>query len=338
MGILMEGLQREEGIVLPSRDWKLTDSMETIKQELELICEREPFVWGKAVANYGDSNDLHDGIDKCLRHFELLRTHRDWKDCDNVFAVVLTDLKHAANDADTSGLVGNVDSNDTTDDNMIIDVSSTMEPAMTTRHNANHDNKDKSTTAAAASSYHVVNGDGEEEEDEDKQRSVSLLNDLRNKLPYLYLHLHDLDVAVGNKPIESIFWERRLSELSKFELQISQTKLWSTVPKHFYSLESDDPQSVFHVSNPKETIRFFCGFDPYRCQTLYPKDAEHDKEESLFSYTPGDDINGATGGTGNNTALRVYLYSRQSGRLIKFKTDPRYVLHFTIKMCSTSIL
>ena len=45
----MEGLQRDEGIVLPSRDWKLTDSMETIKQELESICEREPFVWGKAV-------------------------------------------------------------------------------------------------------------------------------------------------------------------------------------------------------------------------------------------------------------------------------------------------
>ena len=57
----MQDLQRDDGIVLPSRDWLLYDSnnnnndnynggmsMEDIKHELEVLCiEKEPHVWGK---------------------------------------------------------------------------------------------------------------------------------------------------------------------------------------------------------------------------------------------------------------------------------------------------
>ena len=106
-----------------------------------------------------------------------------------------------------------------------------------------------------------------DEEDEDAQRSTSLLTTLRDKLPYLYLHLHDLDIQVQGKSIESIYWERRLAELSMFELQISQTELWSKISKARYS--PNNVKSVYDIDNPSQIVRFFCGFDPYRCQNQW---------------------------------------------------------------------
>jgi hypothetical protein len=188
------------------------------------------------------------------------------------------------------------------------------------------------STSSSASTYLVMKEGGDDDADEDEQRSLSLLNDLRNKLPFLYLHLHDLDIAVENKSIESVYWERRLSELSKFQLSISQTKLWSKLNKEFYTQAFiDDERSVYHISNPNETIRFFCGFDPYRCQNqhiAYMNDVDGGDDDggAITSYIPGGNAGFAAGG--NNSALKIFLYSRQSGRLIKVQNDPRCVLLF----------
>ena len=268
-----------------------------------------------------------------MRHFDLLRTHRDWKDYDNVFAVVLTNLKHAAYTGGENNSDGS--SNDNSDGKI---VDAPKGPAMARRSTTAAAAKDDAaadaddtpcpskpeSASSSASTYLVIKEGGDDDADEDEQRSLSLLNDLRNKLPYLYLHLHDLDVAVENNSIESVYWERRLSELSKFEYTISQKHLWSKVNKEFYTQKFiDDERSVYHISNPNETIRFFCGFDPYRCQNQHVDD-DDDDGGAITSYIPGGSAGFAAGG--NNAALKIFLYSRQSGRLIKAQNDPRYVL------------
>ena len=293
----------------------------------------------KAVLEYSDdSDDISDGIDKCLRHFDLLRTHRDWKDYDNVFAVVLTNLKHAAY---TGGENNSDGSSNDNSDGKIVDApkgpamarrSTTAAAAAAAKDDADADADADDTpcpskpesAVSSTSTYLVIKEGGDDDTDEDEQRSLSLLNDLRNKLPYLYLHLHDLDVAVENKSIESIYWERRLSELSKFEYTISQKYLWSKIDREFYTQKFiDDERSVYHISNPNETIRFFCGFDPYRCQNQHV-DGGDDDSGAITSYIPGGSAGVEAGG--NNSALKIFLYSRQSGRLIKVQNDPRYVL------------
>ena len=268
-----------------------------------------------------------------MRHFDLLRTHRDWKDYDNVFAVVLTNLKHAAYTGEENNSDG---SNNDNSDEKIVDAP--KGPAMARRSTTAAAAKDDAaadaddtpcpskpeSASSSASTYLVIKEGGDDDADEDEQRSLSLLNDLRNKLPYLYLHLHDLDVAVENKSIESIYWERRLSELSKFEYTISQKYLWSKIDREFYTQKFiDDERSVYHISNPNETIRFFCGFDPYRCQNQHG-DGDDDDSGAITSYIPGGCAGFAA--SGNNSALKIFLHSRQSGRLIKVQNDPRYVL------------
>ena len=172
----------------------------------------------KAVLEYSDdSDDISDGIDKCLRHFDLLRTHRDWKDYDNVFAVVLTNLKHAAYTGEENNSDG---SNNDNSGEKIVDAPkgpamarrSTTAAAAAAKDDAAADADDTpcpskpESASSSASTYLVIKEGGDDDADEDEQRSLSLLNDLRNKLPYLYLHLHDLDVAVENNSIESVYW------------------------------------------------------------------------------------------------------------------------------------
>ena len=308
------------------------------------MCQQEPLVWGKAIREYGDSEesqndntaDVLEGIDNCLRQFEVLLNHRDWKEYENVFAVVLTNLKHAAYDG------GEGENNN----NEVILINTATEPAKTCRSISiaaskdvtiaePYDDDDGGVPTKKESTYLVMEDqDGEGDMDEDHERSLSLLDDLRNKLSYLYLHLHGLDIVVDQKTVESIYWERRLAELSKFELQISQTQLWSKISKEFYTEPFvDDARLVYHVSNPTETIRFFCGFDPYRCQSQYDTRDYDDNNNSNYndgghgsniitSYVPGGNSGVSVGG--NNSALKVFLYSRQSGQLIKAENDPRY--------------
>lgn len=91
-----------------------------------------------------------------------------------------------------------------------------------------------------------------------------LFTEVKAKIPREYLHLSSLHITVKGIPIEALYWERRLVELTKFEIQLSTTELWCDVNQQCYSLPSDNPRSVFHVSNPNKILRLFCGFDAHQ--------------------------------------------------------------------------
>ena len=100
----MQELQRDDGIVLPSMAFPLSDmsrngSLDEVQEKLEEHCMNNPDTWGKAIKEYGDDH-FGEGIDRCLEQMDILRRNRDWRDSDNVFAVVLANLKHAAFDND----------------------------------------------------------------------------------------------------------------------------------------------------------------------------------------------------------------------------------------------
>jgi hypothetical protein len=330
MGILMQELQRDDGIVLPSVSFSLHDasgngSLCEVQEMLEEHCANFPETWGIAIREYGDDH-FGDGIDRCLDHMDVLRTHPNWKDSDNVFALVLANLKHAAFDND--------EKNSGEEEIEIIevgDIASSSSP-MARR------GKKSSTEIGGRKTTHQVKRGGDSDVDEDAQRSMSLLKTLHEKLPYLYLHLHDLDVRVENKAMESIYWERRLAELSRFELQLSQTELWSKIQKSRW--QNNKGKNVYDVTNQKEAVRFFCGFDPYRCRGRIQHlvndgkgkkgGVEAVEDDTVMSYVPGGStIGGEITQMGNNSAIKIYLYSRQSGRLIKVQNDPRNELGLT---------
>ncbi len=314
MGILMQELQRDDGIVLPSMAFPVgasrNGSLDEVQEALERHCEENPDTWGKAVKEYGDDH-FGDGIERCLRHMDHLRGDNNWRDSENVFAVVLANLKHAAFD----------DDEEDGSEMEVIRVDGIERDSTMAQRNAN---------GTSTTKYHTVHQSGDTDVDEDLQRSLSLLNTLKAQLPYLYLHLHDLDICVEKQPIESIYWERRLTELSKFELQLPQTEHWSK-PKKVRGGEvktGNETNEVFNITKPEETIRFFCGFDPYRCKNKQSrgakKSADSSDDEAAMSVVPGEINNGGRLNLqGNNAALKVYLYSRQSGRLIKVQNDPR---------------
>ena len=118
---------------------------------------------------------------------KFLQTKKEWRDSDNVFAVVFTNLKHAAFDGDKKK------NNETKIETIEIE-GTTSNPAMAQRNrNSTEKNDDGPTTT-----YHTVQRGGDSDEDEDAERSLSLLKTLEGKLPYLYLRLHDLDICVEN--------------------------------------------------------------------------------------------------------------------------------------------
>ncbi|VEU40101.1 unnamed protein product [Pseudo-nitzschia multistriata] len=329
MGILMQELQRDDGIVLPSVGWTLDADGERargadsenefvfeigdLETKLEAMCDKHPRTWGRAVREYGGYH-RKDGIDQCLQHMDVLLSHRDWRDCDNVFCVVLTNLKHAAFDQ------GAGDDDHEQNEAVTIEIEDHGSPVRARRNGSGRE-----APGPRAIAYHEVQRGGDDDEDEDAQRSLSLLHTLRDQLPYLYLHLHDLDVCVQGSPIESIYWERRLAELSRFELQVSQTELWSKISKSRY--EPNHVRNVYEIDDPSKVVRFFCGFDPYRCRVPVGSKTEGGEGSDKTAMTPVPGGNQVMGG--NNSALKVYLYSRQSGRLIKVRNDPRNELGLT---------
>ncbi len=308
MGILMQELQRDDGIVLPSMAFPVGDngSLDEVKEALENHCIENPDTWGKAMKAYGDGH-FEDGIERCLQHMDHLRGDRNWRESDNVFAVVLANLKHAAFD-DSEGEDSEME---------VIRVDGIEKDSAMAGRNAN---------GSSITKYHAVRQGGETDVDEDEQRSLSLLNTLKTQLPYLYLHLHDLDICVEKTQIESIYWERRLSDLTKFELQLPQTERWNKFVRDSEGKLVNEMNHVFNITKPEESVRFFCGFDPYRCQNSKEakKSSDSSDDEAAMSYVPGELNNGSgLNLQGNNSPLKVYTYSRQSGRLIKVQNDPR---------------
>ncbi|KAG7351201.1 hypothetical protein IV203_010561 [Nitzschia inconspicua] len=144
-----------------------------------------------------------------------------------------------------------------------------------------------------------------------EQKSKELLNELQRKMPCLYLHLNNIEVKIQKKLVASTYWERRLVELTKFELEIPTEEHWTKIHREFY-----DKGKVSELTNPKKSIRFFCGFNPLR-HSDEGEQASHDdvEAETVFGLKGDRNVNSAS--------LKVYLYSRQSGRLIKVEHDPR---------------
>ena len=91
IGILMEDLQQKDGAVFPSFQCPIEEDLEHALKEK---CRKQPRKWGKPLTQYGD-NDLQMGIESLLKHFEDMRTGV-WRQYDNVFTVLLTDLRHTS--------------------------------------------------------------------------------------------------------------------------------------------------------------------------------------------------------------------------------------------------
>jgi hypothetical protein len=156
-----------------------------------------------------------------------------------------------------------------------------------------------------------VNGIYSKETKTSTEKSRELLTDLQKKMPFLYLHLHHFDIKVQKKIISSSYWERRLIELTKFELEIPMEEHWAQLHESLYKNDK-----VTQINDPKKTLRFFCGFNPFRA-------SDEEEVSSPDDVEMETDLGMAGGRNIKSASLKVYLYSRQSGRLIKVEHDPR---------------
>ena len=78
------------------------------------------------------------------------------------------------------------------------------------------------------------------------------MNKLRDALPRQYIHVPStLDVRVDNKSIAFSYWQRRLVELTSFQVKVD--------PHHPFTTAQDwrDPADGY-------TLRIYAGFDPIR--------------------------------------------------------------------------
>jgi hypothetical protein len=293
VGILMEELQREGGIILPSDRWELSsdedyeNKKDFFEAKFKQLVATKPHTWGAALTAFGksptimDSKTLDDemaldrGIERCVTHLLEMATGPQWKDYTNVFTVVLTDLRHQ-------------------------------------QHKSKHKEENNADI--------ICDNEGADDEEE-QGRAGSLLDELHAKLPYIYLHLHQVDVMVMSQQIPSCYWERKLIELSKFEIAIPETKSWLDEGSEWY--RSSFGGNSFNT----KTIRFFIGFDPYRCGWRSCKNGPvlgdgGDEQEPIDATLPTNEVS-ALLKEDKTCALRVYTYSRASGRLIKMQNDPR---------------
>ena len=131
------------------------------------------------------------------------------------------------------------------------------------------------------------------------QRVTQLLNSLAVDLPFRYLHIPTtgLDVRVAGQSVNFNYWQPRLVELAQFDLNIDKSRriqddpLWKD--RHLRAPEQDN-------GNHSYLLRVYMGFDALRvCNDKAQKSAT------------------------------LYLYSRQSGRLIRRSNDCRGELGLT---------
>lgn len=120
-----------------------------------------------------------------------------------------------------------------------------------------------------------------------------LMKELHTVLPQQYIHIPEhFDVRVGTEKVYFNYWQCRLAELSVFYVKID--------PDKSFQLARDwkEPSLGYHV-------RVFLGFDPIRFVESEDPSSREIKTMSLF------------------------LYSRQSGRLIRHEPDARSMLGVT---------
>lgn len=124
-------------------------------------------------------------------------------------------------------------------------------------------------------------------------KAQGLLDEIKKELPRFYIHIPPLFECVINKdPVIFSYWQKRLVELSSFQFKIDKKNDWSN-----YSKQDEEKWK-----SPKEgyPLKMYIGFDPLRAS---------DKQTS--------------------NALSVFVYSRQSGRLIKHLRDARAQVKLT---------
>ena len=251
IGIVMEELQKPEGVVLPSMFF---NGNENIYHVLQTQCFNFPHTWAVAFREYGEGT-VESGLERIVKHINCTMIDQVWQQYDHVFTTLITKLRHRG------------------------------------RGEHHDDGFD-----------HMNHGENEmhyEQADNNQLRSTILLKELHEKLPELYIHIHSIDVSVQHVPISKLFWEKRLVEITQFDIPINPKILWSKDPDAF---DFENVPAAFQLNSlhrPKENkcVRFIVGFDPYRC-----------KEKKQAS-------------------CRVYLYSRESGRLIRDYADARSMLN-----------
>mmetsp|Transcript_19671 Transcript_19671/g.38708 ORF Transcript_19671/g.38708 Transcript_19671/m.38708 type:complete len:910 (+) Transcript_19671:179-2908(+) len=123
---------------------------------------------------------------------------------------------------------------------------------------------------------------------EHRVRVQEYMRALQEELPKTYLHIpDDFEFLIDGKKLAFKHWPTRLVELSVFPLTVSKTQPLLKMRGNFHELEEGNVENSYR-------LRVFLGFDKER---VVIKDAK--KEASL------------------------YIYSRQSGRLIKVVADSR---------------
>ena len=124
------------------------------------------------------------------------------------------------------------------------------------------------------------------------KKAKGLLKELKKKLPRFYIHVPPhFEFNVDSDPITFSYWQSRLVELSSFEIKVDPKNMWT-------SYDKKDEQKW---KNPKDgyNMKLYMGFDPIRMDD--------------------PDI---------SSAFFLYVYSRQSGRMIKCVEDARAEMGF----------
>lgn len=119
--------------------------------------------------------------------------------------------------------------------------------------------------------------------------AISFLEEIKKMLPkhYINIPLRGFDFTIRGEKIKFVYWQNRLVELTKFELNIPNDRAIIDMP--------DDSNWVREGYD----LSVFCGFDAVR---LHDKHGKHAK------------------------TCQLCIYSRQSGRLIEVTDDARDVL------------
>jgi Bromodomain len=123
----------------------------------------------------------------------------------------------------------------------------------------------------------------------------AFLQDIKAMLPEYYINLPSsqgtFDFVIDKKAVDFTHWQKRLVELTKFEVYIPTDRPFESLPEDSWDKPSPD----------KHTLSIYCGFDAQR--------VNRDMQQKRGAST-----------------CMLYIYSCQAGRLIQKEVDARYML------------
>lgn len=245
LGVIASELQKPEGCYLPAFDLLEENGRNTLLEQIATICMDTDKKIGRCVASYG-GGDLGVGINRLCGHFRQMTQGNTWKPESYVFCVILHKIRHKRRIS-------------------VVDCPI----------------KGEEKQLEGLSQVNIAMVD----EDEYGAKALSLMEEIKRELPRQYIHIpRNFDVRVGDSLVRFHYWQRRMVEFSRFDVQISIDEHWRDTLR---------TKSSFSGYNP----RIFIGFDVLRL-----------------------------GGTQKSSPLSLFVYSRQSGRLIKHEPDARGLL------------